>query len=62
METLDREHALIAILATPDHVEEAEAILSDVEGEGSPALAREELPSVCREDWFLEEWVREETE
>src|SRR5581483_11070535 len=51
VETVDPATAVIAVLATPDHVACADEIL--------PAVARAALPAVCREDWFLVEWVRE---
>lgn len=59
VETLDRDTAVIAVLATPDFVAEAEAILRDVEAVGSPDIAPAVLPAVCREDWFLAAWTRE---
>ncbi|HZR82519.1 MAG TPA: DUF4911 domain-containing protein [Candidatus Binatia bacterium] len=59
VETVDPATAVIAVLATPDHVACADEILAAVEAEGSPAVARAALPAVCREDWFLVEWVRE---
>lgn len=60
VETLDASSAVIAVLAAPDQVEDAEQILAEVERSGTPAVARVELPPVCREDWFLEEWVRDD--
>jgi len=60
VETIDAASAVIAVLAAPDQVEDAEEILAEVERGGSPALERVPLPPVCREDWFLEAWVRED--
>jgi hypothetical protein len=59
VETIDRASVAIAILATPDFVAEAEAILRDVERHGAPAFTAVTLPPVCREDWFLARWARD---
>lgn len=57
--TEGRETAVIAILATPDFVAEAETILRDVETTGSPEFELVPLPPECTEDWFLATWVRD---
>jgi len=48
--------AIVAIIAPPDFVGEAEAILDDVLHRGARAVSAE-LPQSCREDWFLAEWA-----
>jgi hypothetical protein len=60
VETVDAATAVVALLAPPDQVGEADAILDDLERTASPPIVPAELPAVCHEDWFLEEWVREE--
>ncbi len=62
VETLDRDRAVIAVLATPELAAEVHEILDDVERAGSPTVARHALPAACREDWFLEAWTREPPE
>jgi hypothetical protein len=59
VETSDRKRVAIAVLATPDFVGEAEAILCYVERDGAPPFTAVALPPVCREDWFLARWVRD---
>jgi len=60
VETLDRERAIVALLATPDGTVTAGEILDSIEQAGAPSFAYEELPAACHEDWFLATWVREE--
>ena len=51
------EDAIVAIVAPPDFVDEAEAILRDVVRRGSSRAMAAELPASCRQDWFLAEWT-----
>lgn len=52
----DGEEAILAVVAPPDFLEEARAILDDVIRRGTPPVSPAELPVGCREDWFLAEW------
>lgn len=60
VETLDREHAVVALLATPDWTVVASEILASIEEAGAPPFAHRPLPAACHEDWFLATWVRED--
>jgi Domain of unknown function (DUF4911) len=60
VETLDEEHAIVALLATPDWTSVASGILDSIEAEGSPSFADRPLSAACHEDWFLATWVRED--
>lgn len=48
--------AIVAIIAPPDYVADAEAILDDATNRGM-SVDEAELPPACREDWFLAEWA-----
>ncbi len=58
VETRDDGTVEIAILATEDFIEEADAIVADVAARGAPPFSDAPLPPVCTEDWFLREWTR----
>ncbi len=49
--------AIVAIIAPPDFVGEAQAILDDVLSCGTHRVEDAPLPDECREDWFLLEWA-----
>lgn len=49
--------AIVAIIAPPDFVAEAHAILEDALSRGTPRAEAAPLPDECREDWFLLEWA-----
>ena len=61
VENLAGGFAVIALLATPEMVAEAEAVIVDVQREDATGFERVDLPGVVRADWFLAEWTREET-
>lgn len=50
------EDAIIAIIAPPDFITDAEAVYRDVLDRGMRADPAP-LPAACREDWFLTEWA-----
>lgn len=49
--------AIVAIIAPPDFVGEAQAILDDALSRGTRRVEAAPLPDECREDWFLLEWA-----
>ncbi len=53
----DGDDAILVIIAPPDFVTDAEAILAEVVRLGTPPVASASLPDACRTDWFLAEWA-----
>ena len=49
---------IIAVLAPEAMAAEAEAILAAERCTGASCWEPQSLPPECREDWFLERWVR----
>jgi hypothetical protein len=52
----DGDLATLAIVATPDYVQEATELLEALLARAGFLLVPADLPRICREDWFLSEW------
>ena len=50
------ENAVVAVLATADFIDPLDALLTALQSQAGYRLTPRELPSVCRERWFLAEW------